>query len=96
MLDELGANGELAWSSAIVDAASVRAKRVLLDTDTAGCVYTWINNDGAHDPGRRRILQTCVVDLERVIPQISDPSGRKYYQRLHQLALLISRSPDAR
>ncbi|MFJ6852899.1 hypothetical protein ACIQM3_20580 [Streptomyces sp. NPDC091271] len=68
---------------------------VLLDTFTAGCAYTWINNDGALDPGRRRILQTSVEDLDRVIPRISDPSGRKYYQRLHQLALLISRPPDA-
>ncbi|MGW0903317.1 hypothetical protein [Streptomyces sp. NPDC002853] len=68
---------------------------VLLDTHTAGCAHTWINNDGALDPERIRILQTCVADLDRVIPQISDPSGREYYQRLHQLALLISRSPDA-
>lgn len=53
---------------------------VRLDVDTAGCTYTWINNGGALDPERRRILQTCVEDLDRVIPQISDPSGRRYYQ----------------
>ncbi|MFE2336337.1 hypothetical protein [Streptomyces coelicoflavus] len=63
---------------------------VLLDADTAGCASTWINNGGALDPQRRRILQTCVENLGRVIPQISDPSGHQYYQRLHQLALLVS------
>ncbi|WP_328558476.1 hypothetical protein [Streptomyces coelicoflavus] len=69
---------------------------VMLDADTAGCACTWIDNGGTLDPQRRRILQTCVQDLDRVIPQISDPSGRRYYQRLHQLALLISGAPDAK
>ncbi|MGW4567664.1 hypothetical protein ACWEN3_36535 [Streptomyces sp. NPDC004561] len=69
---------------------------VLLDADTAGCAYTWINNGGALDPKRRRILQTCIEALDRVIPQISDPSGRQYYQRLRQLAVLVSRAPDAK
>ncbi|MEW2079750.1 hypothetical protein ACH4FA_34170 [Streptomyces sp. NPDC017966] len=69
---------------------------VLLDADTAGCAYTWINNGGTLDPQHRRILQICVEALERVIPQISDPSGHRYYQRLHQLALLISGAPDTK
>ncbi|MEV6087893.1 hypothetical protein [Streptomyces parvulus] len=69
---------------------------VLLDADTAGCAYTWINNGGTLDPERRRILQTCIEDLDQVIPQISDPSDRQYYQRLHQLALLVSRAPDTK
>ncbi|MFD5299368.1 hypothetical protein ACFWJU_29670 [Streptomyces mutabilis] len=68
---------------------------VLLDADTAGCASTWINNGGTLDPQHRRILRTCVEDLERVTPQISDPSGHPYYQRLHQLALLISGALEA-
>ena len=69
---------------------------VMLDADTAGCAYTWINNGGALDPERRRILQTCIEDLDRVIPQINDPSGHRYYQRLHRLALLVSRALDTK
>lgn len=69
---------------------------VLLDADTAGCASTWINNGGTLDPQRRRILQTRAADLERVIPQISDPSGHRYYQRLHRLALLISGALDTK
>ncbi|MGW7287930.1 hypothetical protein ACWGH4_20855 [Streptomyces sp. NPDC054847] len=69
---------------------------VMLDADTAGCTYTWISNGGALDPERRRILQSCIEKLDRVIPQISDPSDRQYYQRLHRLALLVSRASDAK
>ncbi|OWA01803.1 hypothetical protein B9W64_33085 [Streptomyces sp. CS159] len=67
---------------------------VLLDADTAGCASAWITNDGTLDPQRRRILQTCVENLGRVVPQISDPSGHQYYQRLQQLALLVSGALD--
>jgi hypothetical protein len=69
---------------------------VLLDADTAGCAYTWLSNGGSLDSQRSRILQTCVEDLDRVIPQISDPSGHRYYQRLHQLSLIISSALDAK
>lgn len=69
---------------------------VMLDADTAGCTSTWLDNGGALDPELRRILQTCIEDLDRVIPKISDPSGRRYYERLHQLALLVSRALDAK
>jgi hypothetical protein len=42
------------------------------------------------------MLQSCVEDLNRALPQISDPSGHQYYQRLRQLALLISDALDAK
>ncbi|MDU0301970.1 hypothetical protein [Streptomyces sp. PAL114] len=69
---------------------------VLLDADTAGFASSWINNGGTLDSQRRRVLQARVADLERVIPQISDPSGQRYYQRLHRLALLISSALDTK
>ncbi|TWV33678.1 hypothetical protein FRZ03_29930 [Streptomyces misionensis] len=56
---------------------------VMLDADTAGCASTWLTNGGVLDPERRRVLRACVEDLDRVIPRISDRSGRRYYQRLH-------------
>lgn len=67
------------------------ADMVLLDADTAGCVLTWLNN-GALDPMRTGILQRCIEDLDRVIPQITEPAGTQYYERLRQLALLASRA----
>ncbi|UXY29894.1 hypothetical protein N8I87_27275 [Streptomyces sp. HUAS TT20] len=63
---------------------------VLLDADIAGCVFTWLNNGGTLDPGRSRILQSCIEDLDRVMPEITDPDGTQYYQRLRQLALLVA------
>ncbi|MEV6022773.1 hypothetical protein [Streptomyces sp. NPDC052036] len=62
----------------------------MLDADTAGCVLTWLNNGGTLDPERSRILQSCIEDLDRVIPEITDPAGIQYYQRLRQLALLVT------
>ncbi|WP_262009231.1 hypothetical protein [Streptomyces sp. FIT100] len=65
---------------------------VMLDADTAGCVLTWLNNGGTLDPERCRILQSCIEDLDRVIPEITDPAGTRYCQRLRQLALLVAAS----
>ncbi|MGW8742608.1 hypothetical protein [Streptomyces sp. WAC 04229] len=62
----------------------------MLDADTSGCVLTWLNNDGALDPEGSRILQSCIEDLDRVIPEITDRAGIHYYQRLHRLALLVT------
>ncbi|MEU7068162.1 hypothetical protein [Streptomyces sp. NPDC046161] len=65
---------------------------VLLDTETAGCVITWLDNGGVLDPERTRILQGCIENLDRVIPQITELAGAQYYERLRQLALLVSRA----
>jgi hypothetical protein len=62
---------------------------VSLDADTAGCVFTWLGG-GALDPARGRVLRSCVEDLDRVIPAITDPVAVRYYQRLRQLAVLVS------
>ncbi|MFG2986426.1 hypothetical protein ACGFYQ_35130 [Streptomyces sp. NPDC048258] len=63
----------------------------LLDLYTAGCVVAWLNNGGTLDPENSRILQSCIEDLDQFVPEINDPAGTQYYQRLHQLALLVSR-----
>ncbi|MGW5371257.1 hypothetical protein ACWER6_31455 [Streptomyces sp. NPDC004009] len=67
---------------------------VMLDADTAGCVHAWIRDGGALDPERGRILRTCVEDLDRVTARISDPAGRRYYERLHRLAVLVAKAHD--
>jgi hypothetical protein len=66
---------------------------VLLDAETTGCVFTWLNNGGTLDPERSRILRSCIEDLDRVIPEITEPDGTQYYQRLRRLALLVSETP---
>ncbi|MFC9228884.1 hypothetical protein ACFTZI_07925 [Streptomyces decoyicus] len=63
---------------------------VLLDADTAGCVLTWLNNGGTLDPRRTRVLRSCIEELDRVIPEITESAGIQYCQRLRQLALLVS------
>ncbi|AJF63779.1 hypothetical protein [Streptomyces vietnamensis] len=50
------------------------------------------DNGGVLDPKRTRILQSCIEDLDRVVPQITELTGTQYYERLRQLALLVSRA----
>lgn len=64
----------------------------LLDLYTAGCVLAWLNNDGTLDAENERILLSCIEDLDRAIPGIKDPAGAQYLQRLHQLAVLVSKN----
>ncbi|MBT2481826.1 hypothetical protein [Streptomyces sp. ISL-94] len=64
----------------------------LLDLYTAGCVLRWLDNGGTLDSKNSRILQSCIEDLDRAIPEINEPAGAQYCQRLHQLAVLVSRN----
>jgi hypothetical protein len=64
----------------------------LLDLYTAGCVLAWLDNGGTLDAENGLILQSCIEDLDRVIPEINDPAGAQYCQRLRQLAVLVSRN----
>ncbi|MET7365889.1 hypothetical protein ABZS61_08660 [Streptomyces sp. NPDC005566] len=63
---------------------------VLLDADISGCVSTWRNNNGHLDVERRRILHTCITDMEQVLPLLSATDNPPYWQRLHLLARLVS------
>ncbi|MEU6619735.1 hypothetical protein ABZ926_02925 [Streptomyces litmocidini] len=47
---------------------------------------------GPWDPERTRILQSCIEDLDRVVPQLTEPAGTQYYERLRRLALLVART----
>lgn len=68
---------------------------VLLDTYTAGCVSTWQKNHGSLDEGRHRILLSCLEDLDKILPLLTDAHEVRYYQRLHDLAKLTSATgPD--
>ncbi|MFI8345189.1 hypothetical protein ACIF8W_34745 [Streptomyces sp. NPDC085639] len=64
----------------------------LLDLDIAGCVLRWLDNGGTLDPKNIILLQSRVEDLDRLIPEIDDPTAAEYCQRLRQLAVLGSTS----
>ncbi|MFD3680233.1 hypothetical protein [Streptomyces sp. NPDC058613] len=64
----------------------------LLELDIAGCVIRWLDNSGTLDSKNSILLQSRIEDLDRVIPDINDPVGAQYCQRLHQLAVLVSRN----
>ncbi|MFE6038603.1 hypothetical protein [Streptomyces sp. NPDC056452] len=72
------------------------ADLVLLDASIAGCVSVWLNQGGALDTERLGILCDCIADLEQILPMLNEPEGLRYYQRLHQLALLVSTAEDSK
>jgi hypothetical protein len=59
---------------------------VLLDSNTAGCVNTWLANGGHLDSERTRILTTCVKDLDTVLAVFTDGEEQYYLQQLRILA----------
>lgn len=63
---------------------------VLLDADIAGCVSVWLNNGRTLDTERLGTLRDCIADLDQILPLLNEPEDRRYYQRLHQLALFVS------
>lgn len=74
-----------------VDVAGV--SMVLLDSNVAGCVSTWLHRDGNIDDGRWDILAACEQELRRVIPELDDDEAA-YYQRLLDMAVLVLKAPD--
>lgn len=61
-----------------------------LDLYTAGCVLHWLDNGCTLDLGNCRIVQSCIEDLARVLPEIVEPAAAQYCQRLHELAVLVA------
>ncbi|MEV6840361.1 hypothetical protein AB0N17_38685 [Streptomyces sp. NPDC051133] len=68
---------------------------VLLDASVAGCVSTWLNNAGTLDPARSCILQDSIKDLDRVLLEITEAQELGYFQRLRELAILVSAASRA-
>ncbi|MER5586011.1 SMI1/KNR4 family protein [Streptomyces asoensis] len=63
---------------------------VMIDSDTAGCVSTWIANDGSLDARGHSVLVHCVARLEQILPTLGDADDPPYWQRLHELARLVA------
>lgn len=66
---------------------------VMLDSDTAGCVFTWIKNGGELEARGRSILLRCIARLDRVIPVLGEADAPEYWHRLHEMAQLVADSP---
>ncbi|GAA2344689.1 hypothetical protein OHT20_36340 [Streptomyces caniferus] len=62
---------------------------VLLDADIAGCVSTWLNNDGFLEGERHGILRDRIEESERVLPLLKETGHLRYHQRLLQLAHIV-------
>ncbi len=58
---------------------------VSLDTFTAGCVGTFLENEGTLDPGRTATLTKCNLELAGVARSLQGEE-REYFQKLADLA----------
>ncbi len=66
---------------------------VMLDSDTAGCVFTWIKNGGELEARGRSILLRCIARLDRVVPVLGEADAPEYWHRLREMAQLVADSP---
>lgn len=73
-----------------VDIAGI--EMVMLDADTAGCISTWLANDGDLDDRRWDVLAAREQDLARVVPQLTGDEA-SYYQRLLDVTTLVLGPP---
>ena len=55
----------------------------MLDADIAGCVTTWLGNDGFLDARRLRILRRRICDLEQVLPELEEADNLRLWQLWH-------------
>ena len=55
-----------------------------LDTYTAGCIDTFIGNDGRLDAQRTSILEACAKELETVVPRL-DGEAKSYFEHLRTI-----------
>ena len=66
---------------------------VMLDADTAGCVDVWLKHAGQPGSEARTRITTCLNNLNRVLPLLTNPLEADYYRRLRDLANLICDLP---
>ncbi|MET8717528.1 hypothetical protein ABZV52_30690 [Streptomyces sp. NPDC004735] len=66
---------------------------VLLDSDTAGCIFTWIKRGGELEAQGRSTLLRCVARLDRVIPVLGEADSTEYWHHLREMAQLVADSP---
>ncbi|GAA1891259.1 hypothetical protein [Asanoa iriomotensis] len=65
---------------------------ILLDANVAGCVHTWLANGGALDTKRWQILASCLDDLDRVLPLLTQEPDHAYFATCRTVARLVLES----
>ena len=63
---------------------------ISLDTFTAGCIDTFVDNKGSLDKKRQKILENCRKDLETAVSNLEGES-KVYFEKLLVLADKILR-----
>ena len=61
---------------------------VLVDSDTAGLISTYVGSRGRLSADNIRILHSCYSDLRSVVKELSG-ADRQYFARLQNIAGLI-------
>ncbi len=59
-----------------------------LDTVISGCVTYFLESEDGLDPQRIDMLESCVGDLSRLLPELADHASA-YFERLRTLASLL-------
>jgi hypothetical protein len=59
-----------------------------LDTVISGCVTYFLDAEGRLDPQRVEILQSCLDDLNSLLPEL-DQEAAPYFERLAKLGHLL-------
>lgn len=59
-----------------------------LDTVISGCVTYYLESEDGLDPQRVEILESCLADLNGLLPELADEAGQ-YFERLRSLATLL-------
>lgn len=59
-----------------------------LDTVISGCITYYLESEDGLDPQRVEILESCLADLNGLLPELADEAG-EYFERLRTLATLL-------
>ncbi|TLY17249.1 MAG: hypothetical protein E6K69_02460 [Nitrospirae bacterium] len=59
-----------------------------LDTVISGCVTYYLESEDGLDPQRIDILESCLADLNGLLPELANDAS-EYFERLRTLATLL-------
>jgi hypothetical protein len=59
-----------------------------LDTVISGCVTYYLDSEGGLDPQRVTMLESCLADLDGLLPGLTGGVA-EYFERLRALATLL-------
>ncbi|CAH9418884.1 hypothetical protein SGL43_05936 [Streptomyces globisporus] len=80
----------LRWPARLNSAERAGVDLVMLDSDIAGCVTSWLSHGGSLDAWRLGILDRKLSELERVLPELGEADQPRRWRLWHEMALLIT------